>query len=124
MATSEEAVAKMREICLALPDTREGTHSRKVAFYVGGKLFATCGRERGGFEIGFGLEPDHAAALVANDARFKPYPRDKRAVLVDVTNVKDWREMKEFLLESYELQKPRNKPAKKPSKTKSPRKPR
>src|SRR5688500_11897768 len=78
MATAEEALQKMREICLALPDTREGGHFGQTAFYVKNKLFATCGEKHGLCEITFGLEPDHAAALVENDPRFKPYSRDKR----------------------------------------------
>ena len=64
LATTEEALNKMREICLSLPDTREGEHFGEAAFYVKGKLFATCGEKHGVCEITFGLDPDHAAALV------------------------------------------------------------
>src|SRR3712207_9163279 len=105
MATAAEALEKMREICLSLPDTREGDHFGEIAFYVKGKLFATCGGKRGVCEITFGLEPDHAAALVKNDPRFKPYARDKRGVVIDVAQVKSWTEMKAFIRESYELRK-------------------
>ena len=65
MATAEEALEKMREICLSLPGTHEGHHFGETAFYVGSKLFATCGEKHGVCEIIFGLEPDHAAALQA-----------------------------------------------------------
>ena len=106
MATAEEALQKMREICLALPDTREGGHFGQTAFYVKDKLFATCGEKHGLCEITFGLEPDHAAALLENDPRFKPYSRDKRGVVLDAANVKSWGEVKELILESYELVKP------------------
>src|SRR5262245_13671905 len=67
MATAEEALKKMREICLSLPDTREGEHFGQAAFYVKRKLFATCGDKRGVCEITFGLEADHAAALAEKD---------------------------------------------------------
>ena len=113
MATGEEALEKMREICLSLPGTREGDHFGKTAFYVSGKLFATCGEKHGVYEITFGLEPDHAAALVASDPRFKPYPRDKRGVVLDAAHVKSWTEVEALILESYELRKPKKKPAKK-----------
>ena len=93
MATLEKALDMMREICLSLPDTREGDHFGETAFYVRGKLFATCGAKHGVCEITFGLEPDHAAALVENDPRFKPYSRDKRGVVLDAAKVKN-----EFLL--------------------------
>jgi predicted DNA-binding protein (MmcQ/YjbR family) len=115
MATATEALKKMREICLAFPETSEGGHGGKVAFYVKGKLFATVGEEQGAYSIAFGLEPDHAEALVANDTRFKPYPRDRRAVVLDVAHVKRWSEIAKFLRESYELRNPR-KPEEKPAK--------
>ena len=123
MATAEEALEKMREICLALPDTREDDHFGETAFYVKDKLFATCGAKHGVCEIIFGLETDHAAALVKNDPRFKPYPRDKRAVVLDAAKVKSWSEIQTFIRESYELRKSSKapgKPAKKSSKGKPP----
>src|SRR4030095_12553762 len=106
MATFEKALDKMREICLSLPDTREGDHFGETAFYVRGKLFATCGAKHGVCEITFGLEPDHAAALLENDPRFKPYSRDKRGVVLDAANVKRWSEVQELILESYEIVQP------------------
>ncbi len=106
MATLEKALAKMREICLSLPDTREGDHFGETAYYVRGKLFATCGAKRGVCEITFGLEPDHAAALFENDSRFKPYARDKRGVVLDAGKVKSWGEVKELISMSYDLVKP------------------
>jgi predicted DNA-binding protein (MmcQ/YjbR family) len=118
MATAEAALKKMREICLSLPDAREGAHFGETAFYVKSKLFATCGDKHGTFEITFGLEPDHAEALVANDPRFKPYPRDRRGVVLDAAKVKNWSEIKALILESYDLQKPR-KAQKKPAPKKS-----
>lgn len=112
MTTAEEALEKMREICLSFPDTREGDHFGDRAFYVKDKLFASCGEKHGVCEIVFGLEPDHAAALIANDARFKPYPRDKRGVVLDAAKVKSWSELKTLIRESYELRKPSKAPRK------------
>lgn len=110
MATPDEALAKMREICLSLPNTREGDHFGEAAFYVSGKLFATCGAKSAVCQIIFGLEPAHAAALVRRDRRYTPYPRDKRGVVVDAADVQSWGEVEGFLRESYELQKPKPKP--------------
>src|SRR5262245_9811581 len=113
MATAAEALRKMREICLALPGAREGDHFGKMAFYVKGKLFATCGEKDGICEITFGLEPDQAAALLENDPRFTPYPRDRRGVVLDAAKVKSWSEIQVLILKSYELVKPSGKnPAK------------
>ena len=103
----ETALAEMRRLCLSWPDTREGEHFGSTGFYVGKKLFATCGAKHGVVEIIFGLEPDHAEALVAHDPRFKPYPKDKRAVVVDAAAVKKWNELTPLIRESYELSKPR-----------------
>src|SRR5262245_14433813 len=117
MATAAEALRKMREICLAQPDTREGSHFGKVAFYVKGKLFATCEDKDGLCEITFGLEPDQAAALVENDPRFRRYPRDRRGVVLDAAKVKSWSEIQVLILNSYELVKPS---AKNPAKVSKP----
>ena len=105
MATAEQALQKMQEICLSLPDTRQGDHFGETAFFVKGSLFATCGEKHGLCEITFGLEPDHAAALVKNDPRFKPYRRDKRGVILNAAKVENWSEVKALILESYELVK-------------------
>src|ERR1700741_4584117 len=95
MATAEEALRKMQEICLSLPDTRQGHHFGETAFYVKDKLFATCGEKHGLCEVTFGLEADPAAALVETNPRFKPYPRDKRGVVLDAAKVESWRDIKE-----------------------------
>jgi predicted DNA-binding protein (MmcQ/YjbR family) len=105
MASAKDALVKVRKICLSLPDTTEGNHHGKAAFLVGGKLFATCGGRRG-CQITFGLEPDHAQALVESDPRFTSYPRDKRAVVLEAADVKSWSEVEALLVESYHLAKP------------------
>ena len=124
MATAAEALERMREICLSFPGTREGRHFGDTAFYVKGRLFATCGGKHGACEIVFGLEPERAERLVATDARFRPYPRDRRGVVVDAAQVKSWSGLRALLSESYELCRPGappRKPARKPAPRKRPR---
>lgn len=104
----------MRRICLAFPDATEGSHFGETAFYVKGKLFASWGDKHGAPEITFGLEPEHAAALVRNDPRFRPYPRDRRGVVVDAAAVTDWRAMEELLRQSYLLRRPATAAKRKP----------
>lgn len=113
MATADEALEKMREICLAFPGTREGAHFGETAFYAGKKMFATVGEKHGVCQIIFGLEPDHAAALLAKDKRFAPYARDRRAVVLDAAKVKSWAEVKALMKESYALVAPKKKKPKK-----------
>lgn len=120
MATAEEALEKMREICLALPESREKVHFGQAAFHVMGKLFATCGDKRGVWEISFGLEADHAAALAEKNPLYSVHPRDKRGVVVDVAKVTSWAEIKALILESYELLKAEE-TAKKPARKRSTR---
>ncbi|MBK6426130.1 MAG: MmcQ/YjbR family DNA-binding protein [Blastocatellia bacterium] len=90
----------------SLPDTREGDHFGETAFYVRGKLFATCGAKMASARSRLGSSRTTAAALVENDPRFKPYSRDKRGVVLDAAKVKRWSEVQELILESYELVKP------------------
>lgn len=99
--TSDPVLAKLRKIFASLPDVTEGAHAGAIAFKAGGALFASY-RATGNAEIVFALEPDHMDALLANDPRFKRYPRAP-AVVVRGSDIVDWREMSEFLHESYRL---------------------
>jgi predicted DNA-binding protein (MmcQ/YjbR family) len=118
MANATQALKKVRELCLSLPDTREGAHFDKRMFYVQGKGFATCGEKNGVCEIVVQLEPEHASTLVERDARFKRYPMAKHCVSLDVATAKSWDEVKGLLLESYELAKPKKaRPARKKPRT-------
>jgi hypothetical protein len=121
MASAAQALAKMREICLALPGTREGDHFGSAAFYVKGKLFATCGAKDGACEIIFGLLPEDAAALLKSDPRFRPYPRDRRGLVIDAADVTNWGEIRALVTASWELRKPvgaPRKPSRKPARAK------
>lgn len=89
--TSKQAFAKVRALCLALPDTREGSHFEKAAFYAGKKMFATCVDKDGRCEVAFGLEPQDAMTLLETDPRFKAYPRAKHALVVDAAALGDWK---------------------------------
>jgi hypothetical protein len=106
----EGALEKISEICRSLPETTRGTHGGKASFYVRGKLFLTFGGKRR--EIGVGLEPARAAALVGKDPRFRPYPRDRRAVMLDVADAKSWKEVEKLIVQSYELVAPKRAPKK------------
>jgi predicted DNA-binding protein (MmcQ/YjbR family) len=94
----------MRDICLALPDTKETLTWGEPHFRVGEKIFAGCGEEQGKPVIGFKLEREHAEAIV-QDERFwrAPYVGHKGWVSMDATAVTDWREVRPLILESYRL---------------------
>jgi predicted DNA-binding protein (MmcQ/YjbR family) len=112
MATAQTALRKMREVCLSLPDSVESAHFGEACFRVGKRTFASCGEKEGVCRLVFQLEPEHARRLVASDARFEPYARQDDCVWMNAAQVKDWHEVRALALESYRLNHPRNRPAK------------
>jgi predicted DNA-binding protein (MmcQ/YjbR family) len=109
MPKEAEPLARMREICLSLPNTSEGSHFGQRAFKVGKQMFATCGDKRGEWEIVVQLTPAHARAIVRKDPRFKPYTRAPHCVLFEATGVIDWAEVRDLVGESYRLNAPARK---------------
>ena len=101
-------MARIRKICLSLPDTKETITWGKPHFRVGDKIFAGFGEEKGKPVIGFKLEKAHANAVI-KDPRFwpAPYVGHKGWVSLDVTGVKDWDELRGLILESYRLIAPK-----------------
>lgn len=95
-------LAKLRKICASLPGVTEGAHAGAVAFKSGNAMFATCRIVGNDTEIVFALEPDHMDALLEADPRFKRYAR-ARAIVIRGSDVADWRQLADFLHESYEL---------------------
>jgi predicted DNA-binding protein (MmcQ/YjbR family) len=112
--TPEAVLAKMREICLALPDTKETLTWGYPHFRVGEKIFAGWGADKTTQSIGFKLEMEHADAMVQNDARFTraPYVGHKGWVSMDPTTIKDWNEVRDLIFESYRLIAPKRTVAK------------
>ena len=115
-AKSGAVLAKMREICLALPDTALTLPWGEPHFRVAGKIFAGYGEKDGKVEIGFKLEKEHAARLVHTDPRFRPAPYVGKHgwVSMDAARIRDWSEVKALIHESYELIAPKKVRAKPP----------
>ena len=110
-ATSDgRAFAKLRAICLALPNTRETLSWGSPHFRVGDKIFCGIGDEKGRLAIGFKLEMDHADAIV-QDPRFwrAPFVGRYGWVSMGVTAKMNWRQVKAFVEESYRLIAPKAK---------------
>jgi predicted DNA-binding protein (MmcQ/YjbR family) len=104
MTTSDRVLAKVRRLVLALPDTEETPTWGKPHFRVGGKIFAGYEDDGERRVLGFKLGMAHAAARV-RDPRFwpAPYVGHKGWVSMDVSEVRDWDEVRALLLESYGL---------------------
>src|SRR5688572_14682468 len=95
MPTTEEALQKMREICLSLPDTKETLTWGQPHFRVGEKIFTGCGEDKSRCVISFKLEMEHAVSII-EDPRFwrAPYVGNKGWVAMDALQVKDWEEVR------------------------------
>jgi len=108
MAKIDPVLTKMREICLSLPDTKETLTWGQPHFRVGEKIFSGYGEEKGKPVIGFKLEMEHADEVI-KDPRFRraPYVGHKGWVSMDASAVRDWDEVRPYILESYRLIAPR-----------------
>ena len=103
-----EALERLREICLALPDTKETLTWGSPYFRVGDKIFAGYGESDGRPTVGFKLEKPHAEAIVA-DPRFWPskYVGRHGWVTMDLAGVEDWDHVEDLILESFHLIAPK-----------------
>jgi predicted DNA-binding protein (MmcQ/YjbR family) len=101
-------LAQMRRICLALPDATETLTWGQPHFRVKGKIFAGFGDHCGKKTIGFKLEREHADVVIQNP-RFEraPYVGAHGWVSMEVSEVRDWGEVRAFLVESYRLIAPK-----------------
>ena len=110
MPKSQEVLTRVREICLALPDTKETPTWGKPHFRVGEKIFAGC--EEG--VVGMKLDKGHATALIAADPRCTraPYVGHAGWISMDLSGPVNWDEVCELILESYRLIAPKRSLAK------------
>ena len=106
-------LAKLQEICLSLPDTKETLTWGKPHFRVGDKIFAGFDIESGRPTAGFKLEMDHAD-MILGDPRFSraPYVGHKGWVQMDLSSVRHWDEVRMLIHESYRLIAPKKSQAK------------
>jgi predicted DNA-binding protein (MmcQ/YjbR family) len=110
---ADPILAKVRAICLALPDTRETITWGEPHFRVGDKIFAGYGAHKGKVTIGFKLTKPHADAVI-HDPRFTraPYVGRHGWVSLDAASAIDWKSLRAMIQESYSLIAPGAKPAK------------
>lgn len=104
MPKPDNTLARLRQICLTLPDTKETVAWRHPAFRVGEKMF--CGYEEldGKMTIGFKLAAPHAE-LLAQDPRVvrsQNFGKHKW-VSIDAAGIDDWAGIADMIRESYRL---------------------
>jgi predicted DNA-binding protein (MmcQ/YjbR family) len=116
MTRTDPILAKLRSICLGLPDTKETPTWGSPHFRVGDKIFAGYGDHGGCATIGFKLTKEHADAVI-HDARFERAPYVGRYGWVSMSTDApiDWKAVRSMIEESYALIAPKPKAAKKPA---------
>jgi predicted DNA-binding protein (MmcQ/YjbR family) len=109
-AATGKVIAKLRALCLALPDTTEVEAWGHPTFRVGvgksAKIFCACGEdEDGDASLGWKCEPDVQHALVASDPRFTiaAYVGKHGWVSFAATGKLDWGFIEAQVAESYRL---------------------
>jgi predicted DNA-binding protein (MmcQ/YjbR family) len=102
---ADPVLAAVRKVCLSLPDTVETPTWGQPHFRVGTKIFCGYGAEKGRASLGFKLERERAARLVASDPRFSPAPYvgHKGWVSMDAAGWRGVDEVAPWILESYRL---------------------
>jgi predicted DNA-binding protein (MmcQ/YjbR family) len=98
---SAAVLARLRKICLALPETSEGLSFGNVAFRAGKRPFVVLDRYKGVDCIFLYVDPHRRAALL-KDKRFFRAPYDPREQgLCRTLDKIEWREMTSLILDSY-----------------------
>ena len=108
MPAIHPALKRLREICLALPDTKETLTWGKPHFRVGEKIFCGFGEEDGRLTTGFKLtKPHHAIVVKLPGFWVAPYVGRHGWVSLDVDFIDEWDEVADMILESYRLIAPK-----------------
>lgn len=100
---AQRAVAAMRKVCLALPETVEGTQFGKPVWRAGKKVFAVCSAYRGEtVKASFWVGVDRQG-LMTMDPRFTipPYLGPGGWIALDVARGIDVDELRALALDSY-----------------------
>ena len=105
----EEVLNRLREIALALPQTKETLTWGKPHFRIGEKIFCGCGEQHGMAQLGLKMPPDEAALLMKVPGVEKaPYSRPNDGwVQIDPAVFDDWDEIERLVVGSFRLIAPK-----------------
>jgi predicted DNA-binding protein (MmcQ/YjbR family) len=98
----DQALKKLRAICLALPETKEVEAWGHPTFRAGKKMFAGFGQDGDGLTIGLSVGFDRQGELL-EDERFYPTPYAARLgwVSLRIDGTTDWDEVSGLVREAY-----------------------
>jgi predicted DNA-binding protein (MmcQ/YjbR family) len=109
--TAEQAIVKLRAICLALPGAEEGSNHGHPTFRVRTKSFCTFHGWPGDEMIAVKVSKEIQAVFL-KDPRFIPTPHAAHHGYVSLRihgAPLDWEEVRELVAGSYEISLPRKK---------------
>ena len=97
-------LARLRQICMRLPEVRETVKWGHPTFEAGKKMFAVLDRYDGRLCIAFRVPDERLEELLA-DKRFTaaPYAARYGWVCLDAEGRLDWKEIEDLLQSSYRL---------------------
>ena len=102
--TEEKVLAKLREICLALPEAREVKTWGHPTFQAGKKSFAVLDKYNGHLCICFKTTLPLQQLLIEDPRFFKtPYSGNQGWVSLIADRPLNWKEVRELMTESYRL---------------------
>ena len=105
---SEDALAKLREICLALPDVEEAVSWGHPSFKVAGKMFAGYEEVKGRWTVGVKLEAEHAELLEGDPLVVSTAALGKhRWVAIYAERIDDWDGVSDLIMDAYRLSAPK-----------------
>jgi predicted DNA-binding protein (MmcQ/YjbR family) len=99
---AQEVLAGLREICLALPETAEGTQFGRPVWRAGKKSFCSAHYTKGRLNVSVWVGVE-AQGMLTFDPRYQipAYTGHNGWILLDVHDAVDWDEVRELVLTSY-----------------------
>lgn len=95
-------LARLREICLNLPEVRETVKWGHPTFEAGKKMFAVLDRYQGRTCIAFRVPPERLPTVLADERFYEaPYGARQGWVCMHADGRIDWGEVEELLRDSY-----------------------
>ena len=99
---AQAVLKKLRTMCLALPETTEGSSFGVPVWRAGKKTFACSGHGRDRMTLLFWVGVDRQTMLTADERfRIPMYMGHNGWIELDVTDHADWDEIRTLMLESY-----------------------
>jgi predicted DNA-binding protein (MmcQ/YjbR family) len=100
--TKDLILAKLRSICLALPETKEVEAWGHPTFRAGKKMFAACGSEDGNWQLGMKMSFGRQDQLLQDKCFFPtPYAARQGWVSLQLNAKTNWLEIRALIEEAY-----------------------